>query len=82
MSRHLVVPSSDLRRTKPLVRLILNQIGHGPTEKLPYEQSKWHELLLMLDELPALGRLDFFETALSFLAGYGVRAFLVEQSLN
>jgi type IV secretion system protein VirD4 len=29
-----------------------------------------------------LGRLDFFETALAFMAGYGVRAFLVAQSLN
>ena len=36
----------------------------------------------MLDEFPALGRLDFFETALAFLAGYGVRAFLIAQSLN
>src|SRR5213075_2546881 len=33
-------------------------------------------------EFPALGRLDFFETALAFLAGYGVRAFLIAQSLN
>jgi type IV secretion system protein VirD4 len=39
-------------------------------------------LLLMLDEFPALGRLEFFETALTFLAGYGVRAFLVARSLN
>ena len=36
----------------------------------------------MLDEFPALGRLDFFETSLAFMAGYGVRAFLVAQSLN
>jgi type IV secretion system protein VirD4 len=36
----------------------------------------------MLDEFPALGRLDFFETSLAFLAGYGVRAFLIAQSLN
>ena len=37
-------------------------------------------LLLMLDEFPALGRLDFFETALAFMAGYGIRAFLIAQS--
>lgn len=37
---------------------------------------------MMLDEFPALGRLDFFETSLAFLAGYGVRAFLIAQSLN
>jgi type IV secretion system protein VirD4 len=36
----------------------------------------------MLDEFPALGRLDFFETSLAFMAGYGVRAFLVAQSLQ
>ncbi len=36
----------------------------------------------MLDEFPALGRLDFFECALAFMAGYGVRAFLIAQSLN
>jgi type IV secretion system protein VirD4 len=37
---------------------------------------------MMLDEFPALGRLDFFETALAFMAGYGIRAFLIAQSLN
>lgn len=37
---------------------------------------------MMLDEFPALGRLDFFETSLAFMAGYGVRAFLIAQSLN
>jgi type IV secretion system protein VirD4 len=36
----------------------------------------------MLDEFPALGRLDFFETALAFLAGYGIRCYLIAQSLN
>ncbi len=41
-----------------------------------------HKLLMMLDEFPALGRLDFFETSLAFMAGYGIRAFLIAQSLN
>ena len=36
----------------------------------------------MLDEFPALGRLDFFETALAFMAGYGLKSFLIAQSLN
>ena len=41
-----------------------------------------HRLLLMLDEFPALGRLDFFESALAFMAGYGLKSFLIAQSLN
>ncbi len=37
---------------------------------------------MMLDEFPALGRLDFFECALAFMAGYGIKSFLIAQSLN
>jgi len=36
----------------------------------------------LLDEFPALGRLDFFESSMAFMAGYGIRAFLVAQSLH
>jgi len=80
-SLYLVVPPSDISRTKPLVRLILNQIGRRLTEELS-PKSKRHRVLLMLDEFPALGRLDFFESALAFMAGYGIKGFLIAQSLN
>jgi type IV secretion system protein VirD4 len=78
---YLVVPPSDISRTKPLIRLILNQIGRRLTEELQSKQRR-HRLLLMLDEFPALGRLDFFESALAFMAGYGLKSFLIAQSLN
>lgn len=81
VSLYLVVPPSDISRTKPLIRLILNQIGRRLTEDLN-AQSRRQRLLLMLDEFPALGRLDFFESALAFMAGYGIKAFLIAQSLN
>ncbi|WAC48205.1 conjugal transfer protein TraG [Asticcacaulis sp. SL142] len=84
VSLYLVIPPSDISRTKPLVRLILNQIGRRLTERLEGDPAKRnrHQLLLMLDEFPALGRLDFFESALAFMAGYGLRAYLIAQSLN
>ena len=84
VSLYLVVPPSDISRTKPLIRLILNQIGRRLTESLDGSDgiARRHKLLLMLDEFPALGRLDFFETALAFMAGYGIRSFLIAQSLN
>ena len=78
---YLVVPPSDISRTKPLVRLVLNQIGRRLTEELNANRKR-HRLLLMLDEFPALGRLDFFESQLAFMAGYGLKAFLIAQSLN
>ena len=78
---YLVVPPSDISRTKPLIRLILNQIGRRLTEDLNATNRR-HRVLLMLDEFPALGRLDFFESALAFMAGYGLKSFLIAQSLN
>jgi type IV secretion system protein VirD4 len=82
-SLYLVIPPSDISRTKPLIRLVLNQIGRRLTETLQVQGEPGRQkLLLMLDEFPALGRLDFFETALAFMAGYGIRAFLIAQSLN
>jgi type IV secretion system protein VirD4 len=84
VSLYLVVPPSDISRTKPLIRLLLNQIGRRLTESLDGSDgiARRQRLLLMLDEFPALGRLDFFESALAFMAGYGLRAFLIAQSLN
>ena len=94
VSLYLVVPPSDLSRTRPLVRLLLNQIGRRLTETLPPAPARvrrWrraqpmdtgHPLLWVLDEFPALGRLDFFEQALAFMAGYRMRALLIAQSLN
>ncbi len=80
-SLYLVVPPSDISRTKPLIRLILNQIGRRLTEEFD-PAAKRQRVLFMLDEFPALGRLDFFESALAFMAGYGLKAFLIAQSLN
>ncbi len=63
---------------------MLNQIGRRLTERLEGENRRHphHRLLMMLDEFPALGRLDFFESTLAFMAGYGMQAYLVAQSLN
>ncbi|WEQ55024.1 conjugal transfer protein TraG [Komagataeibacter nataicola] len=78
---YFVVPPSDISRTKPLIRLMLNQVGRRLTEDLSGAEGR-QRLLLMLDEFPALGRLDFFESALAFMAGYRIKAFLIAQSLN
>jgi type IV secretion system protein VirD4 len=81
ISLYLVIPPSDIARTKPLMRLVLNQIGRRLTESLDTERRR-QRLMLMLDEFAALGRLDFFESQLAFMAGYGIRSFLITQSLN
>ena len=39
VSLYLVVPPSDISRTKPLIRLVLNQIGRRLTEHLHAENG-------------------------------------------
>jgi type IV secretion system protein VirD4 len=87
VSLYLVVPPSDLSRTRPLLRMIINQVGRTLTESLEFRDGKpvvayRHRLLLLLDEFPAFGRLDFFESALAYIAGYGMKVLLIAQSLN
>jgi hypothetical protein len=50
---NLVIPPSDVSRTKPLTRLVINQIGRQLTEEL-HLRNRRHRMLLMLDEFPAL----------------------------
>ncbi|MVF24262.1 hypothetical protein EVC37_22025 [Methylocaldum sp. BRCS4] len=87
VSLYLVVPPSDKDRLKPLIRLVINQIVRLLTEKMEFKDGRSvagykHRLLLMIDEFPALGKLDIFEEALAFIAGYGMKAFLITQDLT
>src|SRR5438128_237595 len=86
VSLYLTTPPSDITRTRPLLRLLLNQLGRRLTETLDPGSGRLgspprSRLLLMLDEFPALGRLDFLQTALAYLPGYGIRAYLIVQDL-
>src|SRR3546814_3263852 len=51
VSLYLVIPPSDISRTKPLVRLVLNQIGRRHTERLEGSPDKRrrHPLLMMME---------------------------------
>lgn len=78
ISLYLVLPPSDISRLRVLLRIMLNQMGRVLTEQTPGPRR----ILFLLDEFPALGRLEFFESALAYMAGYGLKAFLICQSLN
>lgn len=87
VSLYLVVPPSDKDRLRPLIRLIINQVVRGLTEKMEFKDGRStagykHRLLLMLDEFPSLGKLDVFEESLAFIAGYGMKAYLIIQDIS
>lgn len=87
VSLYMVFPPSDIDRMTPIFRLIIEMIIRRSIEKMEFKDSQAvkaykHRMLLILDEFPALGRLDTMERALAYIAGYGIKALLIVQSLN
>jgi len=86
VSVYLVIPPEEISRLKALLRLVLNQILKRLTEVAAQRQGPGltggRRVLLMLDEFPQLGKLDFFEHALAYIRGYKIKVCLVAQSLN
>lgn len=87
VSLYLVIRPSDIDRLRPLVRLILNIVLRRLTEEMEFSEGAVkanykHRLLLMLDEFTSLGKMEIFERALAFMAGYGIKAYIIVQDLT
>jgi hypothetical protein len=82
-SLYLVVPPSDKIRLRPLIRLIFTMIVNRLTERMDFEGAEQkrnrYRLLFMVDEFPSLKRMEVFADALSYMAGYGLKAYLITQ---
>lgn len=76
---YFVVPPYALDQTKVLATILITQMVYTLTKRIEKYQ---HRLLLMIDEFPAIGKMAFFETSLAFIAGYGIKAMMITQSLN
>lgn len=87
VSLYLVLKPSDKDRLRPLTRLLLNQILRILIEELGFENGQAikgykHRLLLMLDEFTSLGKLAIFQESLAFMAGYGIKSYVIIQDLT
>ena len=83
---YLVIPPKDIMRLRPLVRIIMSQFLNGNMNDMEFdggEQVKGykHRLLMMLDEFTSVGKMDIFQTALAYMAGYGLKAYIIIQDL-
>ena len=87
VSLYLIVRAEDKDRMKPLMRLVVNQIVRVLLRpEMTFKDGRQlsphkHRLLLMLDEFPSLGKLEVFAEALAYVAGYGIKAYLIMQDI-
>src|SRR5450631_1722322 len=86
VSPYLVVPPSDKIRLRPLIRLMFTMTVNRLTEKMVFQGAEQkrnkHLLLLLIDEFPSLNRMEIFADALSYMAGYGLKAYLITQDIR
>jgi type IV secretion system protein VirD4 len=84
MTLYLVTPADDNHRLRPLIRILLDLMIRRlmPPMKLvgsDLVSGHKHELLLMLDEFPQLGKLDVFTESIATMRGWGIRSYLICQ---
>src|SRR5471032_1283822 len=86
VSLYLVVPPSDKIRLRPLIRLMFTMTVNRLTEKMVFQGAEQkrnkHRLLLLIDEFPSMNRMEVFADALSYMAGYGLKAYLITQDIR
>jgi type IV secretion system protein VirD4 len=79
MSLYFKIPQPDRERLRPLVRLVLQLIFNRLMEQLDPDR---HHLLLMLDEFPELRKIPNLSAAMSLMAGYKIKPYLIAQTLT
>lgn len=87
VSLYIVTQPRDKARLTPLVRILINMIIRLNADDLTFKdgeavKSYKHRMLMMLDEFPSLGKLDILQDSLAFLAGYGIKCYLICQDIN
>lgn len=81
ISIYVQINPDNIARLQPLLNLFFQQAIGLQTRELPEKNPALrHQLLLMLDEFPALGRIPVIAESTAFLPGYNVRTVIIVQS--
>lgn len=84
---YMVTQPNDKARLRPLVRILANMVVRLLADGLTFENGRAkahykHRMLMMLDEFPSLGKLQILQESLAFVAGYGIKCYLICQDIN
>ena len=81
ISIYVQINPDNIARLQPLLNLFFQQAIGLQTRELPENNPQLrHQVLLMLDEFPALGRIPVIADSTAFLPGYNVRTVVIVQS--
>lgn len=83
ISIYVVIPPNRLAEASLLINLFFSVAIDENTKTLPEKDPSLKYLaLLLLDEIPALGRVDKYLKSVGYIAGYGLRSLMIAQSMS
>lgn len=88
VSLYIIISPGDKDRLRPLNNILVNQIFKTLTsDSLSFKDGKSvknykHRLLFMADEFTSVGKLGVIEEQLAYMAGYGIKAYIIIQDLQ
>lgn len=83
ISVYIGVQPADLDRLQLIINLFFQQIIDLNTREMPEQNPDLrYQLLLLMDEFTAVGRMPIFAKAISFLGGYNIRPFIIVQGMS
>ncbi len=83
MSIYVGIPANRLSDAALLVNLFFSQLIHYNTVDLPATNPRLkYQCLVILDEFPAIGRVNILAKAVGFMAGYNLRLLPIIQSFS
>ncbi len=81
LSIYVGVTPDDLQRLAPLINLFFQQLIDLNTRELPeHNPLLKHQVLLLMDEFAAIGKINILSRGISYVAGYGLRLLTIIQS--
>jgi type IV secretion system protein VirD4 len=86
VSLYYVVAPTDMERLTPLTRLFYALFIRRNAAEIKFEdgqsvRSYTHPLLMIIDEAASLRKLPILQEALGYIAGYGIRLFMLVQDI-
>ena len=87
VSLYIVTHPNDKTRLRPLIRIVMNLILRKLADKIEFKDGiqvpiNKHKLLMMLDEFASLGKLEILQESLAYIAGYGIKCYIIVQDIS
>lgn len=84
VSLYYVVSPADILELSPITKIFIKQMFDRLTPKIDYANQTGHKwkMLTLMDEFPALGKMEEIEIGMDYYGNYGIKMMIVLQSID